>query len=57
MRSDVALWADLLVLAAAGDDGDRVDTDGGFWLGRTIDATGEGGRTIRIRSVRTWLAS
>ncbi len=29
----------------------------GSWLGRTIDAEGEGGRVLRIRNIRTWLAS
>jgi hypothetical protein len=47
---------DLAVLADAGDDGERVDTEGGFWLGAVINAgDSDNGRVIRIRSVRTWL--
>ena len=52
-----ALWGDLMQLADAGEEGDRVDTTAGFWLGRTIVAEGDGGRVIRLRSVRTWLAN
>ena len=45
---------DLTVLADAGEDGDRVNTPGGFWLGSVIDANGDGGIKLRLRSVRTW---
>ncbi len=54
--SQDALWADIAVLAAAGEEGDRTDAGEGFWLGRMITAEGEGGRTIKLRNIRTWLA-
>ena len=57
-RTSDALVRDITVLAAAGEDGDRVDSDRGFWLGGTIDAGNrDTGRTIRIRSVRTWIGA
>ncbi len=57
-RSHAALWRDIVPLAdASGDAGERVDAGEGFWLGEPIEAVGEGGRTPRIRSVRTWLNS
>jgi hypothetical protein len=43
------------LLADAGDDGERVDTEGGFWLGAMVNANdSDAGRVIRIRNVRTW---
>ena len=56
-RSAATLWPDIVVLADAGEEGDRTETPEGFCLGLTIEAAGEGGRVLRIRSVRTWLAS
>lgn len=55
-RSHEALTRDLVVLADAGDDGERVNTSDGFWLGSMVNAnnTNTGG-VIRIRNVRTWL--
>jgi hypothetical protein len=54
-RSSEVLTRDLAVLAEAGDDGERVDTDGGFWLGAMVNANSDGGRRLKIRSVRTWI--
>ena len=54
-RSHASLERDLTVLADAGEDGDRVNTPGGFWLGSVIDANGDGGIKLRLRSVRTWI--
>ena len=54
-RSSEALTRDLARLAEAGDDGERVDTEGGFWLGSMTNASNSGtGNVIRIRNVRTW---
>lgn len=53
-RSDAALWQDLVRLAGAGDEGERVETPHGFWLGGVIEA-GDANRAIRMRSVRRWL--
>ncbi len=54
-RSHDAMFRDIALLPAADADGERVDTIGGYWLGRTIDAMGEAGRVFTMRSVRTWL--
>ena len=55
-RSHEALWRDIVALADTGEEGDRVDTTGGAWWGGPIDAgAGDEGRTIRLRSIRTWL--
>jgi hypothetical protein len=53
-RSQAALRHDLALLADAGEDGEKVPTPGGFWLGSVITA-GDNGRMIKMRSVRTWL--
>jgi hypothetical protein len=46
----------LAVLTDAGEEGERVNTPGGFWLGGTVDADGTG-HAVRLRNVRTWLAN
>lgn len=55
-RSHEALEADLAILADAGENGERVNTSHGFWLGAMTNAsnTGTGGVT-RIRNIRTWI--
>jgi hypothetical protein len=53
--SDASLWRAIQVLADAGDEGEQVDTPGGFWLGRVIEAKDEQGKLLKLRSVRTWI--
>ena len=50
------LLRDLTVLADAGEEGERVNTPDGFWLGGTVDAE-DTGRAVRLRNIRTWLAN
>jgi hypothetical protein len=57
-RDHTALARDLAVLAQANDVGERVNTQGGFWLGSVIEAMNDAERKgCTIRNVRTWLAT
>ena len=49
---------DIALLADAGEEGERVETPGGFWLGSVINADdSDNGRIIRMRHVRTWIGA
>ncbi len=51
-----AILSDLAVLVDADCDADRIGTTDGFWLGGVVLANDRGpGRTVKLRSVRTWL--
>ena len=55
-RDHERLLADLAVLAAAGDDDDRVATpEGGYWLGSMETMGGTDRVTALARNVRTWV--
>jgi hypothetical protein len=52
-RSRATLFADLVLLAEAPDDGDKVATDDGLWIGSVIGVKDRNGRTT-ARAVRTF---
>jgi len=58
-RSSAAVLADMERLASPADEADeRVPTADGHWIGDVITAgDGGAGRTLRLRSIRTWLPS
>jgi hypothetical protein len=56
-RSHEALERDLAYLAGADEADERVDAEGGFWLGEVVAAKTDDGYALRIRNVRTWIGA